>query len=424
MTVVVQGTRIVTVDKAREVRVPPTTRVVDGTGRFLIPGLWDMHVHSAANADRDLPLFLAFGVTGVRNMHSTVDTALALTNAVRRRVRAGTLLGPRFVANGPIIDGPQPTQRGAVAVADAGEATRAVDSLVRGGAEFIKVHNLLPRDALKAVFQQAKNRRVPVVGHVPIEARAIEVSVAGQRSIEHLDGLDFACSTREDSLRENLLAQPSPELWQSTRTALVATWSASRCRPTIDAYKTNVTWQVPTLVTGWVLASADSVLADEEAMAVVPRATRAAWRAVVDSMPGEEARYERDWFARKLETVGLLHRAGVPILAGSDAGNPLLVPGYSLHQEMALLVRAGLTPIEALRTATIIPARFFGRGDELGTIVPGKLADLVLLDADPREDIANARRIRAVVANGRYLNRTALDAILRRAASATARGRE
>ena len=424
MTVVVRGERIVTVDRTSVVTVPAGVRVVDGSGRYLMPGLWDMHVHSAASAQRDLPLFLAMGVTGVRNMHSNVDTALALTASIRRRVNSGTLLGPRFVANGPVIDGEQPAQPGAVPVSDAARASRVVDSLVRGGAEFIKVFNLIGRDAYRSVVRQATLRRVPVVGHVPFEVGAVEAAEAGQRSIEHLDGLDFACSTRGDSLRDNLLANPSRELWQETRAALVRSWSARQCRTAIDAFQSNRTFLVPTLVTGWVLTAADTVLADDEQMSMVSSATRAEWRELIESMPAEEAKFERDQLARAIETTSLLHRAGVQLMAGTDVGNPLLVPGLSLHQELALLVRAGLTPIEALRSATLHPARYLGRGAELGTIVPGKLADLVLLDADPSEDVANARRIRAVVSNGRYLNRATLDRMLRRAASATARGRE
>src|SRR5687768_5702174 len=206
MTVVITGNRIGTIAKSDAGPAPAGVQVIDATGKFLIPGLWDMHVHSAASAEREFPGYLALGVTGVRNMHTTVDTALGLTGAIRRRLAAKTLLGPRFVSNGPIVDGPRPAQRGSVAIGSPDAARRAVDSLAAGGAEFIKVYNLLPRASYLAVVEQAKRHKIPVVGHVPFELRAEEVADAGQRSVEHLDGLDFACSTRNDSLRANLLA--------------------------------------------------------------------------------------------------------------------------------------------------------------------------------------------------------------------------
>jgi imidazolonepropionase-like amidohydrolase len=413
MTVVITGNRIRTVSKSGAGPAPTGARVIDATGKYLIPGLWDMHVHSAASAAREFPVYLALGVTGVRNMHTTVDAALGLTSSIRREVAAGRTAGPRFVANGPIIDGPRPAQRGAVAVASPEAARRAVDSLAAGGAEFIKVYNLLPRASYIAAVEQAKRRGLPVVGHVPFELRAEDVANAGQRSIEHLDGLDFACSTRGDSLRANLLARPSRELWQQTQVALVETWGADACAPAIEAYRRNGTWQVPTLVIGWSIIASDTVLADSASMAVVPPATRAAWRTFVSEMSEGERRKERLDFAQALEATRLLHRAGVPMLAGTDVGNPLLIPGYSLHRELELLVRAGLTPLAALQAATINPARFLNATDSLGTVAPGKLADLVLLDADPLAAIANTRRIRAVVVNGRLLDRAALDTMSR-----------
>jgi hypothetical protein len=371
-----------------------------------------MHVHSAANAARDFPLFLALGVTGVRNMHSSADSALALTGSLRAAVAAGTMLGPRFVANGPILDGPIRAQRGAIGVATAADARRAVDSLADGGADFIKVYNFIPPDAYAAAVEQATQRGIPLVGHVPIGVGAVAVADAGQRSVEHLDGLDFACSPRADSILGAFLAAPSREQWNGALAALVATWQIEACAPAIEAYRRNATWQVPTLAVNWVITVADSVLADTEAMRSIPPSIQAQWRAFADEMPAAELAMERAGFEQAEETLRLLHRAGVPILAGTDVGNPLLVAGFSLHRELELLVRAGLAPLDALRAATVNPARFLERIDDLGTVESGKLADLVLLDADPLVDIRNTRRIRAVLANGRLLDRAALDALL------------
>src|SRR5688500_5861255 len=200
-TVLVSGRRISAVRPSACTRVPNPARAIHGRGKFLRPGLRDMPVHSAAAAERELPVYVALGITGVRNMHTTADTALQLVAAIRRQVESGDLPGPRFIANGPIVDGPRPIHRGSVPVASPETARRVVDSLADGGADFIKVYNLLPRDAYFALAERAKQRGIPFVGHVPQDVRVEEASEAGQRSIEHLNGLPEACSSVGDSVR-------------------------------------------------------------------------------------------------------------------------------------------------------------------------------------------------------------------------------
>jgi imidazolonepropionase-like amidohydrolase len=422
-TVVVKGNRIEAVMAAGARSIPADGRVIDARGKFLIPGLWDMHVHSAAAAAREFPVYLANGVTGVRNMHATVDTALALVRGIKRQLAAGTLVGPRFLANGPIVDGPEPAQRGSVPVGTAAAARNAVDSLVAGGADFIKVYIRLPREAYFGIAEQAKRRRVPFVGHVPITVRAEEVADAGQRSIEHTHELDWSCSTRGDSIRAAFLADtaPSRATYRHARSGLTATWSGGQCAAAIAAMKRNGTWFVPTLVVGWAPLAADSVAADSAAIGVVPGTTLEWWWKEHGQMPPEERRVAEAELRSGVALVGLLHEAGVPLLAGSDTGNPFVIPGFSLHAELELLVRAGLSPLAALQTATVNPARFLEATDSLGTVEAGKLADLVLLDADPLADIRNAAKIRAVITNGRYLDRTALDLLLADARRAAGR---
>lgn len=412
--VVVEGNRIVAVGASGATSVPAGARVVDARGKYLIPGLWDMHVHSAVAATRELPLYLALGVTGVRNMHATPDTSLALVRGIKRQLAAGALLGPRFLANGSIVDGPQPAQPGSVAVGTAEAARRAVDSLVAGGADFIKVYIRLPREAYFAVAAQAKQRGVPFVGHVPVAVRTEEAADAGQRSIEHTHELEWSCSTRGDSIRTAFLGDPAPTraTYRRARAALVATWSGAQCASAIAALRRNATWFVPTLVVEWAPLAADSVLGDPATLAVVPGAMLEAWRSGDAALPPDARRVSEARLRSGFEVVRLLHQAGVPLLAGTDVGNPFVVPGFSLHTELEMLVRAGLSPLAALQAATVNPARFLAATDSLGTVEPGKLADLVLLDADPLADIRNTARIRAVITNGRYLDRAALDAML------------
>lgn len=409
-TVIVRGNRIAEIVDARA-PLPAGTRVVDGGGGFLVPGLWDMHTHSAAAASRELPAFVAFGVTGIRNMHTSVDTALQLVAAIRRQLAAGAIVGPRFVANGAIVDGPRPAQPGAVPIPTPAAVDRIVDSLADGGAEFIKVYNLLPRESYFALFGAARRRGLAVVGHVPVTVRAEEAAAAGQRSIEHFDGLDFACSTREEAIRAEFLSAPSREAWYRRGAQLTASWSAERCAPAIAAFARHETWQVPTLAVAWAEAFGDSLLRDSSAMASVAPAVAERWRGMAaDTAHGRDPTAP-DRFTQARALVRLMREARVPMLAGTDVGNPFVVPGWSLHHELELLVGAGLTPLEALQAATVNPARFFAASDSLGTVAPGKLADLVLLGANPLDDIRNSRSIRGVMLGGRWLDRAALDAL-------------
>jgi imidazolonepropionase-like amidohydrolase len=409
-TVLVRGSRIAGLFDAGAA-LPAGTRAVDGTGGFLIPGLWDMHTHSAAAAQRELPTFLAFGVTGIRNMHTSADTALQLVAAIRRQLAAGTITGPRFIANGAIVDGPRPAQPGSVAIPSPGAVDRIVDSLADGGADFVKVYNLLPRASYFALVAAAKRRGLAVVGHVPVTVRAEEAAAAGQRSIEHFDGLDFACSTREDTIRAEFLAAPSREAWYRRGAQLTASWSPDRCAAAIAAFARHGTWQVPTLAVAWAEAFGDSLLLDSSAMMQVAPEVGERWRAMAaDTTHGPDpAAPER--FVQANALVRLMRAARVPLLAGTDVGNPFVVPGWSLHHELALLVDAGLTPLEALQSATLDAARFLEATDSLGTVAPGKLADLVLLGANPLDDIRNSRTIRGVMINGRWFDRAALDAL-------------
>jgi imidazolonepropionase-like amidohydrolase len=414
-TVVVSGRRITAVGPAGEVEVGQGARRIDATGLFVIPGLWDMHVHSAVAADHDLPLYLALGITGVRNMHTTVDTALELTQAIKRRLADGRLIGPRFIANGAVVDGPFPIQRGSVALATPEAARAAVDSLARGGADFIKVYSRLPRDVYYAVAGEAKKVGIPWVGHVPNALRVAEAADAGQKSIEHIDAFIFDCSAEGDSIRQALVDgtafDPSAGFIGFVRLQheLLRTWNLDLCRDAIDALRRNGTWFVPTFAIFDATAHPEAVLADSAALSTMPAEQVRQWKDEARGMPPVMVEVNTALMKAGTKLVEALHRAGVGFLAGADVGNAFLVPGFSLHKELELMTAAGLSPLEALQTATLNPARFLGATDSLGSIEPGKLADLVLLDADPLEDIRNTRSIRVVVSDGRYFDRAALD---------------
>jgi imidazolonepropionase-like amidohydrolase len=412
-TVVIEGDRIVAVGPGARVRPPAGARTLDGGGKFLIPGLWDMHVHGLWNPAimaSFAPLFVATGVTGVRDMGSPV--AVAQQIAWRREIAEGRRLGPRIVLAGKIVDGPTPLWPGSIAVATEDEGREAVRSLRREGVDFVKVYELLPRPAYLAIADEARRVGLRFEGHVPAAVRAEEAARAGQRSIEHLSGLLAGGSPREAEPRRD------PRPWGDDTRALLESYQPARARALFDRFREQRTWHCPTLITittviGGLARGAD---ADDPNERYLPRSERDEWRRMTEAMKVSLSAEDRElltrYVDRHLELAGGLARANVPILAGSDVPKPHLVPGFSLHDELALLVQAGLTPMQALQTATLNPARFLGRESDLGTVAPGKLADLVLLDADPLVEIRNTRRVHAVVLGGRLLDRSALDRVL------------
>ena len=422
-TVVVVDGRIAAVGADAAVTVPPGARVVDATGKYLIPGLWDMHVHAAMPGleAHFLPLLVANGITGVREMFSRLDWV----RSARERIRRGEFPGPRIVASGHILDGRPPVWEGSAAVSTADEARQAVDSLVTGGADFIKVYSRLSPEAFFAAAREAKSRGVPFAGHVPALITAAQASDSGQRSVEHLTGMFSGCSTMETELIAEIAAAVSSSGgWDSAgrlqRTKVrdvLDGYSPERCREIALHFVKNGTWMVPTVQ---VLHSTafldDGTLARDRRLEYIPPGMKAGWD------PRRDFRFRMlsaaDWanrkavYARQLEILTLLHRAGVKFLAGTDLGNPYIYPGFSLHDELAALVAAGFTPAEALRAATIDPARFLGAADSLGSVAVGRRADLVLLEANPLDEIRNTTRVAAVMADGRYYDAKAVRRLL------------
>lgn len=415
MTVVVTGDRITAVGKSGGVGVPEGARVVDGKGKYLIPGLWDMHVHTASPSF--LPLYLANGVTGVRDMHAMDPDA---TFGLRKQVQEGKQPGPRVVAAGPLVDGPKPFVPGSLVAANAVEGREAVHKLKKMGADFVKVYTKLPREAFLAIADEAKKQGLPFAGHLPESVSAAEASDLGMKSIEHLTGIELACSDREDELRREVVAALAKEdneaAWELlARIGERAADSSSdkKSRAIYARFVRNGTWHVPTLTVLHSLVSLDDPkFAADPRVKYMPQSLRSYWSLM--KLPPETAAELKRRYKRATGLVRAMHQAGVPLLTGTDTpGVPYVFPGFSLHDELALLVaEGGFTPLEALQAASRDPARFLGREKDLGTVEPGKLADLVLLDADPLDDIHNTTKIAAVVANGRLLPRRELDRML------------
>jgi imidazolonepropionase-like amidohydrolase len=397
-TVVVRGNRIVAAGPAKSVAVPKGARVVPGQGRFLIPGLWDMHVHTSIVGGRALlALYVANGVTGVRDMAGDWDTLTTW----RREIARGTLVGPRIVASGPYIEGGDvPVPHLLARTPDEGRA--AVDSLVKLGVDFIKVHGQLTPATYYAIARRARERHMPFGGHVSQAVVAGNASDSGQKSIEHLLGIPAPCTPAESlALRPRFTVQSA-----------LGRCSSAAHAPLNAKFVSNGTRVTPTFaaqveVAGW---PRHDVPGDSVAR-YLPKAMRdfvAGIFPMPDSIPPGADSVGGAMLAKRMRQVADMQAAGVHILTGTDAPLRNSPPGFGLHEELRLLVRGGMSPFEALRAATYEPAAFLGALDSLGTIAPGRLADLVLLDANPLDDIRNAARIRLVLANGRSIDRAAV----------------
>jgi imidazolonepropionase-like amidohydrolase len=412
--VVIDGRRIAAVSPWKTAKLPKNAQVVDGTGKFLIPGLWDMHVHNTANA-QTYPLYLANGVVGVRDMNGPQDAG-----AWRKQHASYDKPSPTIFLGSPVVDGPQPVSPRYIAVATAAQGREVVTQQKERGADFIKVYDLLPRDVYFAIADEAGKRGIPFVGHVPVSVTVAEASDAGQKSIEHLLGVALGCSGQEQALRE----ESGGKAFQQARFPLAArafdTYDEAKAQSLFARFVKNGTWQCPTFA---LMRATSRPLNDprnlsDERLKYVAKDVRSLWNPK-DLRGGGPP--PPDIVRRELQQdeklVDRMFRAGVGILAGTDTGMPYVFPGFSLHDELAIMVEAGLSPMAALQTATRNAAQFMGQLDRRGTIEAGKIADLVLLDKNPLADIHNTRSTRAVVLNGKIMPRATLDAMLAEAAA-------
>lgn len=394
MTVVITGDRISALGKDGTVRLPESAQVIDASGKYLIPGLWDMHVHSMSyeKGKLFLPMLLAHGITGVRDMGSPLEDVLRL----RRETGEGKIAGPRMVVAGPLLQGPLPFQLSLItSVRNTVEASQAVIYLKGRGADFIKVQDALPRDLYFAIAAETKKQNIRFAGHTPPSVSAMEATNAGQHSIEHLGGRFYgvllSCSSREVELSGRirvLVSEALRALNEKREPDDSEIFRAGFTRPLLDSYnerkgaelfsafKKNGTWQVPTLVA---------------------QPLREALNGGRTDLNADDLRYGKRLLEKQSEVVFAMQRAGVKIMAGTD----LPPDGVTLHKELALLVGAGLSPLQALQSATRNPAEFLGKLGSHGTVERGKIADLVLLDANPLEDIRNTLKIHTIILGGK-----------------------
>ena len=418
MTVSIDGNRITGVRPAQNGKV--NGRVVNLQGAYVIPGLWDMHTHAYFGWPKDfgdnyvLPLFIANGITGIRDMGSDLDAVLK----ARADVAAHRLIGPRMVVSGPMLDGPKVSFAASIAISTPDDGRKAVDMLKSRGVDFIKVQSGVPRDAYFAITDEAKRDNIEVEGHVPDAIRASEAVASGQRTFEHLIGIFEASTPDEDMFLERRYGAGKDSTQNKSLATLLDRYDAKREANIIALLAKNNVWQCPTLFWErgqWLVDVIDFTKDPDLAFTPKTWITKkfpASAKSIAGSMDTDPLAVRQKFVDHELDIVRKLNAASVPFLAGTDTPAGVdVTPGISLHLELQRFVAAGFTPLQALQTGTINPARFLGKTSEFGTVQMGRVADLVILRANPLDDIGNTRSIAGVISDGKYWSSSDIEAL-------------
>ena len=408
-----EGDRIVSIGTKAPGR---RARRIDGRGKFLIPGLWDMHVHWYDKPT--LNVFTANGVTGVREMFGNRELL-----GWRDAIEAGKMAGPRMVVGSPIVDGPKPFWKTSLPAGTEAEGRAVLRQVKKAGYDFVKVYSFLPPPAYFGILDEAKKLKFPADGHIPHRVSVSQAAEAGQRCAEHLYGFAMSSARREDEFRRAVerFASKGPNgimdaIWHM-EDAIAASLDFEKEQAIFGQLKAGPMYQCPTLVVLHALANHfDPAFRNHPHIAYMFKSfVNGFWEPPKPPDLKEHLALERKAYKRNFDLVSRMHKAGVPIVAGSDVFNPYTFPGFSLHDELRLFVLAGMTPAEALCTATVNPARMLNKQATMGSVKVGGAADLVLLDGNPLADIRNTTRIATVVQRGRVFDRVELDSIKRRA---------
>jgi hypothetical protein len=434
MSLILQDKYILEIEKSTEINIPINANVINGKDKFIIPGLWDMHAHTSSDSiTRQVayPLLIANGVTGIRNMIAdcydeeyscekynspTIEESIKL----RQAVSSGNLLGPRSILGSQKVNGQRGNSSTILSPGTPEHGIAHVKFLKQRGVDFIKIYEECPRDVFFAVAEEAYRQNMVFVGHVPFEVKVSEVAIAGQKSIEHCCDENFMleCSQIENDLRQKWLNALEQETFNMGALILemAATYDSTKCDRVFDILKEHGTWFVPTLIVSESHYPFYYDWTKDERLKYLPRSEKILWNDWMKDYHFVYGEWDREsqikMRNRRHEIVGAMYRKGIPILAGTDCASIGVFWGSSIHEELELLVQAGLSEIEALKTATINPAIFLEATDSLGSISKGKLADLVILDENPLSDITNTQKISGVLTNGQYFNRAELDSLL------------
>ncbi len=422
-TVLIDGGRIVDIVSSDSASEIVAMERLDASGRYLIPGLWDFHVHFTFDkrfTDAMAGLFLYYGVTQVRDTGALLDDLLPVVETLRG---AGAK-APSIWYSGPLLDGRDVVYDGmdfpGLGIANpTPEAARTnIAEIHAAGASFLKIYEMVTPEVFSAIVDEARARDLPIDGHVPLSMRARDVAPNVQ-SLEHLRNYEMDCVSDPDlwlSARQAELANVANEPGNVLRSRLhtlqrltaITNEDPIVCAETTEALKATIT--VPTLRMNSMDLYVPFERADfDQAMDLIPESVSQEWREARVALAASNEPVDITFAEWSLRRTGELHAAGVPIAAGTDTPIGWSIPGYSLHTELEQYVQVGMTPLEALHAATVKPAEFFSLESEMGQIKSGFVANAVLLSANPIDDITHTRSIEGVINQGTFLSRGQLD---------------
>ena len=435
-TVIIKEGKILQVLSSGKVNLSSKNRIIDGKDKFLIPGLWDTHVHFAyieEIAPRMFDLFLAYGITSVRDTGGEIH----FTSAWKKKSLKNPTSSPRVMIAGPLLDGVPNVYDGSdhkhpplsVGLATITDVRKKVNELDSMGVDFLKAYEMLTPNQFEEVMRLAKEKGLNVTGHIPLSMDVISASNAGLNSMEHMRNLELSCAINSDELlaqRQEILALGKRDIGGILRSKIhalqrplaIANYDPQRAKEVLDVLAKNETWQIPTLAltTGFTerpFASSKW----QETFKYLPENIELNWKKEIDELMKDTPTPFNEKYTEWLTNmVGQVHHTGIEIMAGTDCPIFYLTPGRSLHEELEVLVKAGLTPLEALQTATINPAKYFNLEKELGAVKETMWADLLILDENPLKDIRNTQKINAVIKQGHYMGRSDLDEMLEKLA--------
>jgi hypothetical protein len=402
------------------------TETIDATGKYLIPGLWDFHVHFTYDSrftDAMAGLFLYHGVTNVRDTGGLLEDILPVVE----RLRAPDAIAPAIWFAGPLLDGADVVYDGinlpglGVANATPDQARANIAAIHESGASFLKIYEMVTPEVFEAIVDEAGQRGLPIDGHVPLSMRAREVASKVQ-SLEHLRNYELDCVSDPEALRATRRAELANEagepgsalrarLHRLQRIPAILDEDDSECRASTEALKSTIS--VPTLRLNSMRLNVPLLRDDfDAALALTPASVQTDWGNAKTQLLSADQTVDTTFDEWSMRRTGELHAVGAPIAAGTDTPIGWSIPGYSLHTELEQFVEVGMTPKEALYTATIRPAEFFGLEAEMGQLAEGFIADAVLLDANPLDAISNVRSVNTVIHRGLVLRPPALDQLI------------
>lgn len=421
-TVIIKEGKIHQIASSNELILSPKNKIIDGTGKFMIPGLWDAHVHFAFMeelAPSMLDLFLAYGITSVRDTGGEIG----FVKEWKDKATANPTTAPRVMIAGPLLDGTPNVYDGS----DAGHPPLSVglnsveavknqviflDSL---GVDLLKAYEMLTPEQFSMITKLAKEKGLKVTGHVPLSMDVISASNAGLNSMEHMRNLELSCASNSEDLWKQRLelldfgkADPGgilrSRIHAAQRSNAIENYDENKANEVLQVLAKNETWQIPTLALNTGSVRRPFARPEfQESFQYLPDSIESKWKSAIEDRADRTlSAFDHDYHQWKMNMVSKIHSAGIDIMAGTDCPIFFLTPGRSLHEELAVLVEAGLSPLDALKTATFNPAKYFNMENELGSIKENQWADLLILNANPLEDIENTLDINSVIKQGKY----------------------